>query len=184
MSAQHSSVCSYLQKLPPIRHVPPAHARPLLHKINSQRTPYACIPHSEKQPNGAKWCRHLLIYQVTYPYFPQQHKARLPFCSKHRYVELCLWLLQKYSSKFVSSIRRKNCCSRAVLHQQAQIQSGARAEGWETLGYRDTHVFHLHVRLQTILSQLSPIPRCFVATKWGLCTKHIVTVYPETETKS
>lgn len=50
--------------------------------------------------------------------------------------------------------------------------------------YRNTHVFHLQICLQTIFSQLSPIPRCFVATKWSLCTKHIIAVYPEKETKS
>lgn len=119
-----------------------------------------------------------------YPCFPQQYKARLAFCFKNSYTEMCLQLLQKPSSNFVSSIRRKNCNSQASLCQQAQKQFGATAEGWEDLGYRDTHIFHFHICLQTIFSQLSPIPRSFVAAKRGLCTKHIVAVYPEMETKN
>lgn len=98
-------------------------------------------------------------------------------------MELCLQSLQKCSSNSVSSIS-KNCNFQVSLYQQAQIQFGAMAEGWEVHGYRDTHIFHLYICLQTIFSQLSPIPRSFVATKWSLCTKHIITVYPEMETKN
>lgn len=57
------------------------------------------------------------------------------------------------------------------------------AEGRSFLGYRDTHVFHLYISLQAVFSQLSPVPRGFVATKGGLGTKHIIAVYPEMETR-
>lgn len=68
-------------------------------------------------------------------------------------------------------------------HQQAQRRFGATPEGWEGRASRDTHVFHLHIGLQAILSQLPPVPRGFVATEGGLGTKHIVAVYPGMESK-
>lgn len=60
--------------------------------------------------------------------------------------------------------------------------TGSYAKGWGVPVGSDTHIFHLQIRLQTIFSQLSPVPRSFVAAERGLGTKHVIAVHPETET--